>query len=97
MKNKAVILGSNYYIGLSIIRCLGREGIHTVTMNYSEKDTYGADSKYLKEQIIVPHYKKNPKELLEAMISYGKKQDFKPVLYPGADPYVESYSYSGIC
>lgn len=89
MKNKAVILGSNYYIGLSIIRCLGREGIHTVAMDYSEKDTYGADSKYLKEQVIVPHYKKNPKELLDAMVSYGKKQDFKPVLYPSADPYVE--------
>lgn len=89
MKNKAVILGSNYYIGLSIIRCLGREGIHTVAMDYTKDDTYGAESKYLKEQVIVPHYKKEPKELLKAMMAYGEAQEFKPVLYPSGDPYVE--------
>ena len=37
MKNKAVILGCNYYVGLSIIRCLGRNGIHTVAVDYSEE------------------------------------------------------------
>ncbi len=89
MKNKAVILGSNYYIGLSIIRCLGREGIHTVAMDYKKEDTYGAESKYLKEQIIVPHYKKNPKELLRIMMEFGESQELKPVLYPSGDPYVE--------
>ena len=28
--NKAVVLGCNYYIGLSVIRCLGVEGVHVV-------------------------------------------------------------------
>lgn len=45
MKNKALILGSNYYIGLSIIRSLGREGIHTVALDYAKENTYGAKSK----------------------------------------------------
>jgi len=89
MKNKAVILGSNYYIGLSIIRCLGKEGIHTVAMDYVKESTYGADSRYLKEQIIVPHYKKNEKELLKFMVDYAKKEKQKPVLFPSGDPYVE--------
>lgn len=89
MKNKAVILGSNYYIGLSIIRCLGKEGIHTVAMDYARENTYGADSRYLKEQMIVPHYKKNEHQLLQFMVDYAKKEKEKPVLYPSGDPYVE--------
>ncbi len=89
MKNKAVVLGSNYYIGLSIIRCLGSKGIYTVAVDYSENDTYGAKSKYLKEQLIAPHYKLNPQELLEYLINYAKNEIFKPILYPSADAYVE--------
>lgn len=89
MKNKAVILGCNYYVGLSIIRCLGRNGIHTVAVDYSEESRYGAKSKYCKEKHIAPHYKENPEGLLNFLVDYAKKQDAKPVLYPGADPYVE--------
>lgn len=89
MKNKAVVLGANYYVGLSIIRCLGREGIHVVAVDYSEESRYGAKSKYLSEKHLAPHYKDNPEGLLNFLIEYAKKQDVKPVLYPGADPYVE--------
>lgn len=89
MGNKAVVLGSNYYIGLSIIRCLGSEGVYTVAVDYSKDETYGAKSKYVKEHLIGPHYKKNPKEFLKFLIEYARKQDSKPVLFPGADPYVE--------
>lgn len=85
--NQAVVLGSNYYIGLSIIRCLGKEGIDVVAMDYNRINTYGASSKYLKEQLIVPHYK-NEAELLSYLVEYGKKQSFKPVLFPTADAYV---------
>ncbi len=89
MGNKAVVLGSNYYIGLSIIRCLGSEDVYTVAVDYSKDETYGAKSKYVKEHLIGPHYRRESKEFLEFLIDYGKKQDFKPVLFPGADPYVE--------
>ena len=89
MNNKAIILGSNYYIGLSIIRCLGSKGIYTVAVDYSRDDTYGSKSKYLKEQIIAPHYKQNPEGLLEFLISFGEKELLKPLLYPSADAYVE--------
>jgi len=87
--NKAIILGSNYYIGLGIIRSLGRKGVHTVAIDYSLDDTYGAKSKYLKEQIIAPHYRDQADQLKSFLIEYGKKQDSKPVLFPGADPYAE--------
>src|SRR5690625_629684 len=89
MKNKALVLGTNYYIGLSIIRTLGVEGVYTVGVDYSMDGTYGAKSKYLKEHLIGPHYKEEPEKYLDFLIEYGKKQEHKPVLYPGADPYVE--------
>ncbi len=89
MKNKAVVLGTNYYVGLSIIRCLGREGVHVVAVDYSEESRYGAKSKYLSEKHLAPHYKENPEGLLDFLIEYSKNQEAKPVLYPGADPYVE--------
>ena len=89
VKNKAVVLGTNYYVGLSIIRCLGRNGVPVVAVDYSEESRYGAKSKYLSEKHLAPHYKQDPKGLLDFLIDYGKKQDLKPVLYPGADPYVE--------
>ncbi|MGO1370010.1 MAG: carboxylate--amine ligase [Senegalia sp. (in: firmicutes)] len=89
MKNKAVVLGANYYIGLSIIRCLGVKGVKVTAIDYSKDETYGFHSKYLNEKLIGPHYKKDPDKLVKFLINYSKKQDKKPVLFPSADPYVE--------
>ncbi len=89
MGNKAVVLGTNYYIALSAIRCLGIHGVEVVAMDYSEKDTYAAKSKYLSERLIVPHYKKDTKRFIEFLIDYAKKQDSPPVLIPCHDLQVE--------
>jgi len=89
MSNKAVILGANYYIGLSAIRCLGIHGIHVTAIDYSEKETYGFHSRYCSEALIAPHYKKDPEGFLSFLIDYAKKQDSPPVLFPCADQYVE--------
>ncbi|WP_047980371.1 carboxylate--amine ligase [Ornithinibacillus contaminans] len=89
MKHKAVILGNNYYIGLSTIRSLGIHGVHTVAVDYSEEDRYGAASKYCAESILVPHYKEETEGFIHALIDYAKKQDEKPVLIPCHDTYLE--------
>jgi len=89
MKNKAVILGNNYYMGLSSIRGLGKHGIHTVAMDYSTDGQYGAKSKHCSEIAIVPHYKEEPEAFIEALIDYGRMQDVKPVLIPCHDSYLE--------
>ncbi|WP_080146049.1 carboxylate--amine ligase [Marinilactibacillus piezotolerans] len=89
VQNKAVVLGANYYIGLSIIRCLGRTGVPVVAVEYQKEGAYGLHSKYLSEQLIGPNYKKEPEALKDFLIEYAKKQEAKPVLYPTADPYVE--------
>ncbi|MBI9013020.1 MAG: carboxylate--amine ligase [Clostridiales bacterium] len=89
MNHKAVILGANYYIGLSVIRGLGRNNVHVVAIDYQEEGTYGFHSKYVSEKLIAPHYRKNTKEYIRFLIDYAKSQDHKPVLFPCADPYVE--------
>lgn len=89
MKNKAVVLGTNYYIALSVIRCLGAHGIEVVAIDYSEEGTYAAKSKYLSERLIAPHYKKDTKRFIEFLIDYAKKQESPPVLMPCHDLQVE--------
>ena len=88
-KHKAVILGSNYFIGLSVIRCLGANGVYTVAMDYAKENTYASKSKYLKEQRIMPHYRDEEEAALRELIDYAKRQEAKPVLFPCGDPYVE--------
>ncbi|MFF2889868.1 carboxylate--amine ligase [Paenibacillus sp. NPDC057967] len=86
---KAVILGCNYYIGLSALRCLGQFGIHTVAVDYSEERAYGALSKYTSERLIAPHYKKEKDAFLTFLKDYGRRQQEPPVLIPCHDSYVE--------
>lgn len=86
---KAVVLGNNYYIGLSTIRCLGIHGIPIVAMDYSEEERYGAKSKYVTEKLIVPHYEKETDQFVQSLIDYAKGEKNKPVLIPCHDSYVE--------
>jgi predicted ATP-grasp superfamily ATP-dependent carboligase len=89
MKNKAVVLGANYYIALSVMRNLGKYGIEVVALEYSKKGAYALKSKYCSGVEIVPHYKNETEEFIKALIEYAKKQEKKPFLVPCADPYVE--------
>ncbi|ELK48227.1 ATP-grasp domain-containing protein [Halobacillus sp. BAB-2008] len=89
MANKAVVLGANYYIGLSTIRCLGVHGVHVAAVDYAWEGAYGLESKYCSEALIGPHYKEDPEGLVAFLIDYAKKQQEAPVLIPTADPYVE--------
>ena len=87
-KNKAVVLGTNYYIGIAVVRTLGKKGIHVVSVNHNGVNHYGK-SRYVKEALIAPHYKEHGDACLEFLINYAKQQEYKPVLLATADPYVE--------
>lgn len=89
MKHKAVLLGSNYFIALSILRSLGPHKIHCVAMDHTQKDSYAFLSKYANETLITPHYQKSPQAFLTYLIEYASQQDHPPVLFPCADNYVE--------
>lgn len=87
--HKAVVLGVNYYTSLSVIRCLGREGIAVTAVDCSHDRTYVLESKYISKKIIAPHYQTDEKALLACLIRYAQKQQTKAVLFPSLDPYVE--------
>ncbi len=88
-KSKALVLGSNYFIGLSVIRCLGKEGVTVVSVDYTSRGAYGAASRYCSESLVAPHYKEDPRGFIDFLVDYGKKQEHPPVLIPAADPYVQ--------
>ncbi len=85
--NKALILGCNYYIGLSIARCLGREGVHVVACDY-DFSSYASKTKYIKERLHIEELNQFNEVALNKLIDYGKKQDSKSVLFPSHDKYV---------
>ena len=60
METKAVVLGTNYYIGLSIIRTLGYEGIKTIAVDYVEDELYSSKSKYLHSHVMAPSFRDDP-------------------------------------
>ncbi len=88
LANKAVVIGVNYYIGLSVLRCLGRRGVPTVACEY-DADAYGLRSKYVDEVWEMPDMKVSRRAFIDKLIEYGMLQKEKPVLFPCHDNYVE--------
>ena len=88
-KHQALVLGTNYYIGLSTVRCLGKMGVPVVTVDYNRQEAYGSYSKYVTTALVAPYYREDPQGFIDFLMAYGKKQEKPPVLIPTADPYVE--------
>ncbi len=87
IKYPAVVLGANYYIGLSAIRSLGVLGAPVIAMDYDEK-AYGFGSKYVSEQVLIPNINtQGERAVVEFLKSYAKKLDKPPVIIPSADAY----------
>ncbi len=86
--HKAVVLGSNYYIGLAVIRSLGRKGIPVITVDHGENNFYGR-SRFASTALRSPHYQRDEQAYLDFLIDIAENEEKKPVLYPTADPYVE--------
>ncbi len=89
MQTKAVVLGTNYFIGLTIIRTLGYEGVKTIAVDYLEEALYGSKSKYLGAHYLAPSFREDPQGYIAKLIEIASKEDTKPLLFPSADPYAE--------
>lgn len=85
---QAVVLGVNYYIGLSVVRCLGRQGIYVVAADY-DHDAYGLRSRYVSHPLLLTDYKDDPHAMVRGLIEYAKTLADKPVLFPCHDNYVK--------
>jgi D-aspartate ligase len=88
MSHKALVLGTNYYIGLSVLRSLKKHNVTTVAVDYDQDAAYGNRSNTVDEILIIPHYSKSAQACCDALIDYANKQSHKPVLFPCADQYV---------
>ena len=87
-ENKALVLGANYYIGLSAIRCLGRKGVWVTAADYDKKRAYAFRSRYCREQLLLPHYD-DTENFVSALMDFGQQQKTKPLLIPTADAYAQ--------
>ncbi len=87
--HKAVVLGSNYYIALSVFRSLKAFGVPTVAADYDITSCYAHVSKGCDEWVYVRDYKLDEEGFIDDLVSYASKQMLRPVLFPCADPYVE--------
>ena len=62
--HKAVVLGSNYYIALSVFRSLKAFGVPTVAADYDITSCYAHVSKGCDEWVYVRDYKLDEKDSL---------------------------------
>jgi D-aspartate ligase len=92
MNNKALVLGMNYYIGLSVVRNLKLHGVTTVGVDYNMSKAYAIHSKAVDEILEIPHYDYEAQACCDTLVAYAQKQTSKPVLYPCADQYVSFIS-----
>lgn len=72
-KHKALVLGTNYYIGLSTIRCLAACHIPLVAADF-DRDSYGMRSRYVQEKLWLSDYSVAPAEVVKELIAYAKRQ-----------------------
>lgn len=96
MKNKALILNCNNIMALPIIRSLGEKGVPiTAVFGLGKQKSHYYDiiskSKYIIEKIFFDEtdYEYN---LILALTEFGKKQQYKPVLFMASDTDLEIIS-----
>lgn len=86
----AVVLGANYYVGLSVSRCLGKAGIKVTAARIAghERVQYGLMSRFINDIIDLPDLVRCPEEAVPVLTNYASQQSSKPVLIPTADVYL---------
>ena len=86
--NKAVVLGM-FETGLGVGRSLGREGIKVIGMDF--KKDIGFYSRYI-NAYICPHPLEEEENFIEYLLSFGRKQSEKLVLFITSDDFLISVS-----
>ena len=91
-KQLVVVLARNYSTGLSVVRSLGEAGytVDLVASSYKKGNaSIISSSKFIRSwtEIVTKDIKNggDDPELLDALLSYEDKQDYKPVLFPTDD------------
>jgi len=78
------------YLGLGLVRALGREGVRVFALDPSRR-ALGMNSRYC-EPVITPDIKADEAGYLEFLLEFGRSLPTKAVLYPTGDPTVVLFS-----
>jgi len=78
------------YLGLGLVRALGREGVPVYALD-PHPQALGMNSRYCKP-VITPDIKHDEERYLDFLIDFGRKLPTRAVLYPTGDPTVVLFS-----
>ncbi|HUT35669.1 MAG TPA: hypothetical protein VNE39_19420 [Planctomycetota bacterium] len=81
----AVVLYMSY-LGLGLVRALGREGVRVFALD-PHPDALGMNSRYC-QPVVTPDIKQDEARYLEFLLDFGRRLPAKAVLYPTGDPTV---------
>lgn len=90
--NKALVIGANYYIGLSAIRCLGSQGVPVAAVDYSRERAYAFKSRWCREQLLAPNYRRQPQAFIDFLLDTGKGRAQSRYCFPPPTPMQKSWT-----
>lgn len=78
------------YLGLGLVRALGREGVPVFALD-PRPDALGMNSRYC-TPVVTPDIKEDEERYLDFLLEFGSRLPTKAVLYPTGDPTVVLFS-----
>lgn len=82
IKNKAIVIGSDHYNTLGVVRSLGERGIPVYLILMTEKEGFVSKSKYIAKSWSVSSSEKG---ILEILLKQFNNEKYKPVIIPTSD------------
>ena len=82
IRNKAIVIGSDHYNTLGVIRSLGEKGIPVYLILITQNEGFVDKSKYVAQSWSVHS---SEKKILEILIRNFNNEEFKPVIIPTSD------------
>lgn len=88
IRNEIIVIGSEHYNALGVIRSLGIIGIKPTFIFLDGKEYYPcAKSKYIGNLIILSE--QNETKIIDFLINYDSDKTYKPIIIPTGDPIVK--------
>lgn len=90
MAQPCAVVAYMTYLGLGLVRALGREGIRVLALD-PQPDAVGMNSRYA-TPVVTPDIKADPQAYLDFLLDLGRSLPAKAVLFPTGDPTVVLFS-----
>ena len=90
MNKPPAVVAYMSYLGLGLVRALGREGVPVFALD-PKPDALGMNSRYC-TPVVTPDIKEDEERYLDFLLDFGSKLPSKAVLFPTGDPTVVLFS-----